>query len=272
MQNSPLKNQAIGIWDSGAGGLTVMQQVVRLLPHENIVYFGDTARVPYGGKSRETIIRYSIENTIFLMEHQIKMLVVACNTANAHALDRLQNIFKIPIVGVVEPGAEKAVQATRSGRIAVLGTRGTINSRAYHNEIQRRLPTASVTGVACPLIVPIVEECFFSHPIAKTVINHYLGELHSHGVDTALLGCTHYPLVRKLIEEELGDSISIVDPAEACAEKVSDLLTANNLRAAHRTPQYKYFVSDDPERFRSLGKEFSGLPLEDIELVTRSHH
>lgn len=266
------KELAIGIWDSGVGGLTVMHQVARLLPHENIIYFGDTARVPYGGKSRETIVRYSIENTIFLTEHQIKLLIVACNTAVAQSLDRLQQIFKIPIIGVVEPGAEKAVQATRNGHIAVLGTRGTVGSKAYQKEIQHRMPSAQVTGIACPLLVPLVEECFFSHPIAKSVVQHYLEELHTHQVDTVVLGCTHYPLLRNVIAAELGKGITIVDPAEACAEKASALLTQHHLRASHQKPHYKYFVSDDPERFRMLGKEFSGLSLNDVELVSKGHN
>jgi glutamate racemase len=261
------KDQPIGIWDSGAGGLTVMQEIARLLPHENVVYFGDTARIPYGGKSRDTIIRYSIENTIFLMEHNIKALVVACNTGVAHAFDRLQQIFKIPIIGVIDPGAEKAVEMTKSGRIAVMGTKGLVHSGAYQKEIMRRLPRAVVTGIPCPLIVPIVEECFFGNPISKMIIKHYLADLHVHEVDTLLLGCTHYPVVRHLIEEVLDKSISIVDPAKACAENVADLLTKLQLRASHRVADYKYFVSDDTERFRSIGKVFSDLPIENIELA-----
>lgn len=267
MSHKGSNDHPIGIWDSGAGGLTVLQQVARILPNESVVYFGDTARVPYGGKSRDTIIRYSIENTIFLMEHNIKALVVACNTGVAHAFDRLQQIFKIPIIGVIDPGAQKAVEMTKNGRIAVMGTKGTVNSGAYQKEILRRRPGAVVAGVACPLIVPIVEECFFSNPISKQIIKHYLAEVHAHQADTLLLGCTHYPVVRHLIEEELDRKINIVDPAQACAENVAALLKANNISTSHSKARYKYYVSDDPERFRMIGKVFSDLPIEDVGLA-----
>lgn len=265
-------NHAIGIFDSGAGGLTVMKQISRLLPNENIVYFGDTARIPYGGKSPETIIRYSIENTIFLMEHQIKVLVVACNTAAAHALDRLQGIFRIPVISTIAPGAEKAVQTTRNGKIAVLGTRGTIASGAYQKEIKQRLPDATVFGVPCPMLVPIVEENFILHPTAKMIVQHYLEEVHQYGADTLVLGCTHYPLLRSLFEEIIDGSMTIVDPAEACAETVDTLLSASQMCKKASSPDYKYFVSDDPERFRLVGKGFSGMALDHVLLAGKGFY
>lgn len=259
--------QSIGIFDSGVGGLTVMQQIVRHLPNEQLVYFGDTARVPYGEKSRETIIRYSIENSIFLMQQNIKILVIACNTASAHATEKLKQIFNIPVIGVIEPGAEKAAQVTRHGRIAVLGTKGTINSGIYQREIQRHLPGATITAIACPLFVPLVEERMGAHAAARLIVKEYLKPLHDKEIDTVLLGCTHYPMLRRLIEEELGPDVTVVDPAITCAEKVSETLNAQKWHAAaSRQCSYKYFVSDDPEKFRKLGEEFLGMPLEHVEI------
>lgn len=264
------KMQSIGMFDSGLGGLTVMQQILRVLPQEKIIYFGDTARVPYGGKSGETIVRYSIENTIFLMEQNIKMLVIPCNTATAYALEKLRQVFNIPVIGVIEPGAQKASQVTRNGRIAVLGTKATISSGIYKTEIQKLLPTAHVESVACPLFVPLVEEMFVSHPAAKLIVREYLAPLRNKDIDTILLGCTHYPLLRELIAEEFGDQVNIVDSAVTCAEKVSEFLCAHEMQAqpSETLPQHQYFVSDDPEKFRTLGREFLGMPLENVKAAS----
>lgn len=265
-------NESIGIFDSGVGGLTVMQQVVRLLPHESVVYFGDTARVPYGSKSRETIQRYSIENTIFLMEQNIKLLIVACNTASAYAAEKLKQVFNIPIVGVIVPAAERAVQVTKNGNIAILGTKGTVLSGVYQKEILQRMPKANITAIACPLWVPLVEELFIAHPATKAIVKEYLKPLHNQNIDTVVLGCTHYPLLRPLIEEELGSKVTIVDPAIICAETVSHLLQNLKLHTQRQGSQHKYFVSDDPEKFRSLGRDFLGMPLTDVEALPRSRN
>lgn len=262
--------KSIGMFDSGVGGLSVMRQVTRALPNEHIVYFGDTARLPYGSKSREAIIRYSIENVVFLMEQEIKILIVACNTASAHALDKLQNIFNIPIIGVIEPGAERAAQMTRTGNIAVLGTKGTISSGAYQREIQKFLPKATITPIACPLFVHLVEEGFAAHEAARLVVREYLKPLHNSKIDTLILGSTHYPLLRSVIEEELDHRVTIVDPALTCAEKVTTILKERQLNS--KKPQqgpHKYFVSDDPQKFRQLGQEFLGMPLEHVEAAAR---
>lgn len=263
-------HKAIGMFDSGLGGLTVMQQILHALPQEKIIYFGDTARVPYGGKSGETIIRYSIENTIFLMEQNIKMLVIPCNTATAYALEKLRQVFNIPVIGVIEPGAEKAVQVTRNGRIAVLGTKATISSGIYEKEIHKRLPRAYVESIACPLFVPLVEEMYVSHPAAKLIVKEYLAPLRNKDVDTILLGCTHYPLLRQLIEEELGEQVTIVDSAVTCAETVSAYLGTHQMQAqrSETQPQHQYFVSDDPEKFRSLGSAFLGMPLHNVKAAS----
>jgi glutamate racemase len=263
--------QSIGMFDSGLGGLTVMQQVMRILPNEKIIYFGDTARVPYGSKSSETIVRYSIENAIFLMEKNIKVLVIACSTASACAMDKLQQIFNIPVIGAIEPGVERALEVTKNGRIAVLGTKATINSGIYQREIQRHRPDAFVKAIACPLFVPLVEERFASHPVAKLIVKEYLASLHQENIDTIVLGCTHYPLLHQLIKEELGDGVTIVDSAITCAEKVDAVLETHQIYSEHTEEQQKhhqYFVSDDPEKFRALGQEFLGMPLERVEAAS----
>lgn len=260
------KSQAIGMFDSGVGGLTVMKQVIAKLPHENIIYFGDTARLPYGEKSRETVVRYTIDSALFLLEQEIKVLVIACHTASSCALDKLQKIFNIPVIGVIEPGAEKAVNVTRNQRIGILGTKATVRSGVFQNEIQKRLPQAQVIATACPLLVPLVEEKFMSHSATKLIIQEYLDPLLEQNIDTLVLGCTHYPLLRPLIEEYVGKEITIVDPAVTCAEKVYDVLAQE--RVSHASPQYKWYVSDDPEKFRAIGQTFLGKPIEAVEKVS----
>lgn len=259
---SPNKShQAIGVFDSGVGGLTVMKEIVSQLPKESTIYFGDTARVPYGGKSRETIIRYSIENSIFLLEKKIKMLVVACNTACSVALEQLQNIFNIPVIGVIEPGVQKVREVTKNQRIAILGTQGTIKSGVYQKEIQTILPQAFVKAVSCPLFVPLVEEQFIAHPATRLIVKEYLKPLLNQEIDTILLGCTHYPLLRDLICEEMGPEVNIVDSASTCANKISELLTLHDLHYPQESFQkadHRFIVSDDPEKFKHLGSEFFG--------------
>lgn len=257
------KNElSIGVFDSGFGGLTVMRQLMKTLPHEHFIYFGDTARLPYGEKSRETIIRYSIENAIFLMEQNIKMLVIACNTSAAYSLEKLQQIFNIPIIGVIEPGAETAAQVTQNQHIAVLGTRGTIKSGVFEREIKKRLPKATVVPIACPLFVPLVEEKMVHHPATRLLVKEYLEPLRHQKIDTALLGCTHYPLIKELIQEELGNKVSIVDSATTCADKVSAILAQTRLaKKRNNHKDHQYFVSDDPKKFQSIGQEFLGAPI-----------
>lgn len=259
---------SIGMFDSGVGGLTVMQEILHTLPHEHIVYFGDTARVPYGEKSPETIIRYSLEIARFLIEqNRIKLLVVACNTVSSCSLDALRSICNFPIIGVIEPGARKAVEVTKTGRIAILGTRRTIASGMYEKEIQRRLPQAFVRGIACPLLTPLVEEHFINHPATRIILQEYLAPLHDQNIDTVLLGCTHYPLLRSLIEAELGPDVVIVDSARTCAEEVAHMLMTKEMQAPPVAPlAHQYFVSDDPEKFRKLGKNFLGMNLEYVEM------
>lgn len=260
---------SIGMFDSGIGGLTVMQKVREVLPQESIVYFGDTARIPYGGKSRETLIRYSIESSIFLFEQNIKVLVIACNTAASAAMSKLCSVFNIPIIGVIEPGAAKAVNVTRNQRIAVLATKATIHSGAYEKEIQKLQPTATVFSIACPLFVPFVEEGMLDHPCTRAIVKEYLAPLKNQGIDTVVLGCTHYPLLRHLVQEELGPDVTLVDSASTCAEHVSDTLKSKALEApADVYAKYRYFVSDDPEKFRLSAEKIFGHAIPYVELAT----
>lgn len=264
---TPVESPSIGLFDSGIGGLTVLQQLVRVLPHENFVYFGDTARLPYGEKSRETIIRYSIENSIFLFEKNIKMLVIPCNTATSFALDKLQQIFSIPVIGVIEPGAESAVATTRNGRIAVLGTRGTIQSHSYQKAILKHAPNAFILPIACPLFVPLVEENYVDHPATHLIVEEYLKPIRNQNIDTLLLGCTHYPLLKKLIAKVVGDQLTIIDSATSCAEKVAKILNQLQLKKDHTHPgQIRYYVSDDPQKFQKHGRAFLNLPIDHVEL------
>ncbi|MBA3720886.1 MAG: glutamate racemase [Parachlamydiaceae bacterium] len=262
----------IGMFDSGVGGLTVMHQLMHSLPHESVIYFGDTARIPYGSKSQETIIRYSIENAIFLLEKNIKLLVVACNTASAFALERLRKIFNIPIIGVIEPGAEKACSVTRNRRLAVLGTKGTILSGAYQREISKRLPNSFVLPIACPLFVPLVEERFLDHCSAQMIVKEYLAPIKNQGIDTILLGCTHYPLLKHLIQQEVGPEIMLVDSASTCAEMVARILQQNNMETHFGSePNYQYHVSDDPKKFKDQVEMLFGNPIHEVHGHAFSH-
>jgi glutamate racemase len=256
---------SIGIFDSGFGGLTVMKAIRSLLPHENIVYFGDTAHLPYGTKSRETILRYSIENTSFLINQGIKVLVVACHTACSFALEELQQKFDLPIIGVTTPMIEQVKDLSPRGKIAILGTRGTIASGAYQNAIRKLLPTAEISPIACQLLVPLVEEGYIDHPITAMALYEYLHSLKNKNIDTVILGCTHFPLLLQQIQQTVGPHVHVVDPAKFCAAALQKLLQERDLINPHTTqPTTQFFVSDDPEKFRLLGKTFLGHPLSEV--------
>jgi len=257
----------IGLFDSGVGGLTVLREVLRQLPHEPTLYFGDTARVPYGSKSREVIVRFSLEIGQFLQKEKIKMLVVACNTASAFALTALRAQFQIPIIGVIEPGARSALAATRLGRIGVIGTEGTIESRAYTEAIHRLNAEIEVFGQACPLIVPLVEEGWLDKPVALEIVREYLKPLLAKKIDTLVLGCTHYPLLKNLIAEVSGPDVRLIDSAEETAREVGTELAKMGLFAADQTARHRFFVSDDPLKFERVGKRFLGQPVPDVQRV-----
>lgn len=256
----------IGVFDSGIGGLTVVHALMRRLPHESIVYFGDTARVPYGNKGPETVQRYSREIADFLESQGVKAIVVACNTATAHALPMLRAERTLPVIGVVEPGARAAVAATRSGAIGVIGTLGTVKSGAYDRAIHALHPDARVAGQACPLFVPLVEEGWTDRAATRLVADEYLEPLvHAH-VDTVVLGCTHYPLLKPLLHELLGPTVRLIDSAEETAAETARVLHDRGLEApAGAVPVHRFFCSDEPSRFLALGQRFLGSAIDRVE-------
>jgi glutamate racemase len=266
MSQAPPVTAPIGIFDSGIGGLTVARAVYERLPHESTVYFGDTARVPYGPKSPETVRRYSLEILDWLLRQDVKAVVIACNTSTAHALETLQQHSPVPVIGVIEPGARAAAAASRSGLIGVIGTAGTIASNAYARAIQRVRPDARVEQRACPLFVPLVEEGWFEHPAAELIAREYLDPMRRAGVDTLVLGCTHYPLLKPLLQRILGPDVVLIDSGEETAGVVVDAL--EQLRApADSKISHRFAVSDDEARFRQVGARFIGERLDRAEVV-----
>ena len=247
------KDAPIGVFDSGVGGLTVAREIMRQIPNEKIIYFGDTARVPYGSKSQETVTRFSEQIVRFLRTFQVKTIVVACNTASAYALDTLEKNIDIPIIGVVKPGAKVAAEATRNGRIGVIATEATIGSRIYSKYIQELNKNVTIYGKACPLFVPLVEEGLLQDPVTDEIARRYLTELIDIDIDTLILGCTHYPLIRSTVGRIMGDGVTLVNPAyetaielKAMLEKL-DLLNEEAPRLGSN--QYQFYVSDKAEKF-----------------------
>ena len=243
----------IGVFDSGVGGLTVAREIMRQLPQENIVSFGDTARVPYESKSQDNIIRFSRQIINFLKTKEVKAIVIACNTASALALDTVKNEIDIPIIGVIEPGARAAVRETRNAKIGVVGTEATINSETYTKVIKRLNPDAEVVGKSCPLFVPLVEEGFAKNKITEEVIDIYLSEFKKTDIDTMILGCTHYPLLRSRIMAYLGEQVHIVNPAYETAIDLKSILEKNGTaNHSDRSATYEFYVSDAAEKFTKL--------------------
>ena len=259
----------IGVFDSGIGGLTVVAALRALLPNESIFYLGDTARVPYGGKSAATVQRYSLEIGHLLLEENAKTVVVACNTASALALTRLEETLPVTVTGVILPGARAAIAQTRTGHIGVIGTRATIASGAYERALRSLNAEVRVTARACPLLVPLIEEGWLESSITDEIILQYLAPLTNDGVDTLVLGCTHYPLLRNAIARLAGDKIALVDSAQNCALAVRDLLERENLRAAEsRRGQLQVALTDPPDAFLRVAREALQLDVGDVELRT----
>lgn len=245
----------IGVFDSGVGGLTVAREIMRNLPHERIVYFGDTARVPYGSKSRETVIRYSRQIVRFLKTQEVKAIVVACNTASALALETIQQETDIPMLGVVEPGARVAAKTTRNKKIGLIGTRATVKSDLYRTMIQKTDPQIQVIGQACPLFVPLVEEGWLKDSVTKEVARRYLKPLLEQDIDTLILGCTHYPLLRSMLRGLVGDKVTLVNPAYETARELGRLLEEKELENEGRVEEefpYRFFVSDEEAYFQEF--------------------
>lgn len=259
----------IGVFDSGIGGLTVAAALRELLPSENIFYIGDTARVPYGGKSQSTIERYSVEISGLLLAEEAKVIVVACNTASALAVPHLQELFKVPIIGVIAPGAQAAVAATKRGNIGVIGTRATVSSRAYERAIHALDPDVRVIANACPLLVPLIEEAWLDDPVTDQIIRRYLEKLLREEIDTLVLGCTHYPLLRDAIKKFVGPEIQLVDSAHNCALAVRELLKKEKL-AAPRTHlgRLQVALTDASEGFLRVAERALSLEVGDVLLRT----
>ncbi len=260
---------AIGVFDSGVGGLTVVKELMRQLPREDIIYFGDTARVPYGTKSRETIIRFSLENILFLLRQEVDLIVVACNTSSSIALPTLKRHFKIPIIGVITPGAQEAVYATKNKRVGVIATAATINSSAYTNEIKRIDSSIAVFTQTCSLFVPLVEEGWVKEGIAFQIVLKYLKPLKESRVDTLILGCTHYPLLKPLIKKVMGSGVRLIDSAQQVAKEVKQVLEEEYLGRVSKngSAHYYFWVSDEPLKFKQLAKRFLGRPLKNVRKV-----
>ncbi|HEY2375174.1 MAG TPA: glutamate racemase [Gemmatimonadaceae bacterium] len=263
------RESPVGVFDSGIGGLTVAHAVMQQLPHESVTYFGDTARVPYGPKSPETVRRYSREIAAFLVDQGVKMVVVACNTATAHALPTLRETLTMPVIGVIEPGARAAVEATRNGHVGVIGTTGTIKSGAYERALRAIQPSLRVTARACPLFVPLVEEGWVNHEATRLVAEEYLAPLLREDVDTVVLGCTHYPLLKGVIGDVLGSSVRLIDSAAETARETSSVLGTSHIAAsAEAEPSHRFIASDDPLMFLQLGQRFLGGAIESVEVKT----
>lgn len=263
------RSKPIGVFDSGVGGLTVLKQVIARLPHESTVYLGDTARVPYGTKSGEVVTRYSLANAAALMEHGIKALVVACNTASAVALPALRRELPIPVIGVIEPGAAAAVKATRTHEIAVIGTPGTIASGAYQTALKTIDPQAQIHARPCPMFVPLAEEGWLEGDVPRLIAERYLrGGLMTPQTDTLVLGCTHYPLLSSVIQQVVGPGVTLVDSAHATADALVTALTTLNLLAhPGSTVHRRYLVTDTPARFVGVAQQFLGWPIEGAQQV-----
>lgn len=249
-----MDNRPIAVFDSGIGGLTVLKEIIEQLPGEDIIYFGDTARIPYGTRSKETVIKYVLQSFRFLMTKNIKAIVIACNTATALAIEEAREQFDLPIIGVVEPGALAAAGSTKNNSIGVIGTEGTINSNAYQRTIRQILPTAEIIGISCPLFVPIVEEGWENSDVAYIATQKYLLELKEHNIDTLVLGCTHYPVLRYTIGKVMGPDVKLINPAYETAKLTKNILKEKGLQNEKLDGgDYKYYVSDGPDKFKRIG-------------------
>ena len=262
-------SRPIGVFDSGLGGLTVAKAIKAKLPNENIVYLGDTARVPYGNKSTLLVTDYATQITNFLLEENAKLIVVACNTASALALPALQSEFQVQILGVILPGSKAAVHATRNKHVGVIGTIATINSNAYSQALNEIDSSIQITAQACPLFVPLVEEGWLNGPVPSEVTASYLKSINVANVDTLILGCTHYPLLKPMIQEHVNDNTVLIDSAETVAEEASTILLEKKMMAdSNNKGLLKCFVTDFPVQFESIAERFLGYSLDNVRTVS----
>jgi len=258
----------IGIFDSGIGGLTVVKSIDSTLASENIIYFGDTARVPYGSKSNSTVIEYSIQDAKFLFSKSVKLIVVACNTASSVALEKLRSEFDIPVIGMIEPGAKAAVNITKNKRIGVIGTDSTISNKAYSNTLLKLDDSIDIFEKACPLFVPLAEEGWISHKATKLIAEEYLSELKQKDIDTLILGCTHYPILRDIIQEVVGESVTLIDSGSAASVEVEAYLSGRGIKnTSNNLGSHEYYVSDVPKKFKQIAERFLGREVKHVNKV-----
>ncbi len=261
-------NNPIGVFDSGVGGLTVVSEIMRQLPGENLVYFGDTARVPYGSKSKKTVLKYSKQIVRFLKTKNVKAIVVACNTASALALDEIAQELDIPIIGVVKPGAKMAVKTTKTGNVGIIGTESTIKSGIYNDYIRELNADVTVVSKPCPLFVPLVEEGLLEDRVTDDIVGRYLRVMKEYKVDSLVLGCTHYPLISNAIERFMGKRVNLVNPAFETAKSLKELLTEREiLNTSKMKPEYQYYVSDGVEKFISFADNVLPYHVTNTEIV-----
>src|SRR5581483_6304431 len=263
------RDSPIGVFDSGIGGLTVLHQIIQALPRENTVYLGDTARAPYGTKSVETVLRYSYENSEFLIEKGVKVVVVACNTSTAIALGPLRRRLNLPVTGVIEPGVRRAIRSTKNKKVGVIGTEATIQSGAYTHALKAVDPAIEVYSRACPLFVPLVEEGWTDNEVVEMTVKAYLQGFRQSGIDALILGCTHYPLLKKAIRKFLGPGVRLVDSAEETAKEVEAVLKDNPHTRKNGKGAHSFFVTDAPERFIKVGRRFLGEKVESAVRIER---
>ncbi len=271
-------NSPIGLFDSGVGGLTVFREIVRLLPSEDVVYFGDVGRYPYGGRSKEIITQFTRQDIAFLLEHDVKFIICACNSASSVALEEVIGDYEIELIGVIEPGARAAVNKTKNSRIGIIGTHATIGSNAYAKVIHSLDSDMKVFSLACPLFVPLAEEAYIEKEATYLIAKDYLQTMHDVGIDTLVLGCTHYPLLKKVISEVMGDTVTLIDSGEETAKEVRQKLVKTNLinsKTSEIPPingDYNFFVSDVPDKFSSIATRFLGHHMEKITRVDISRY
>jgi glutamate racemase len=269
MPSSDPTQAPLGVFDSGVGGLTVVRALRELLPQESIVYLGDTARVPYGSKSPDTIRRFSVEDSQFLVSHGVKAVIVACNTATAHALPTLQATFRVPVIGVIEPGVEATLADAKCERVGIIGTAGTIRSSAYQYALAMRRPGLQIHAAATPLLVPFVEEGWIDHPALKLVLKQYLDPLLEKGIDTLMLGCTHYPLLMPVLKKMLGKKVHLVDSASTCAAHTKRVLEDQHLlRKSRSKPSLDIYLTDLSEQAEAMAKRFLGTDFGKVKKAT----
>ena len=264
-----MEDQPIGIFDSGLGGLTVVKEVMDHLPHESIIYFGDTARVPYGNKSKQTVTKFSAQIIRFLQSKGVKAIIIACNTVSSNSIEDLRAMFpQIPIEGVVEPGVKMALEKTQTGRIGIIGTEATIRSNKYPSLIKEVHPEAQVFSQSCPLFVPLVEDNWVHHPATRMIAKEYLTPLLNKGIDTLILGCTHYPILAEVIQDVAGKDTILVNPAQEAAYKIEEVLKKRDeLSAGKIAPAYEFYVSDHTTQFEQMAKEFLNTPMNNVEKI-----